>query len=148
MFSGFSENQCNTVIIYVPNAEIARDIIYQCYGRKLNLSSWKDKIDFLQCQNFFGTEIDPSIYANLTINNEQYPVLLDTINTIGYTKSNIKCLIRNLPDDFDLKIFSQDFIEKTYAMFNNYQLIMQWENKFFVVKWICRIVILLVKVKP
>lgn len=107
-----TENICK-IIINVSNAHICYDIFQSFYKRDTNVGEypyWYHLLESFKCRDFFGLNIDQTLLSNLNIPPEGFEILIDVIDLLGYTDSNIKLINKFLPEGYDLSKFPKVLI--------------------------------------
>lgn len=107
-----TEKDHDNITITVPNAQVAYDIIMSFYGQEINNSDCKYILEFYQCCDFFGLKINTDKLANIEVPAENFELLLDTIEMIGYNDKTIEIINKNLPDEYDLSKFPNELIKE------------------------------------
>lgn len=122
MFSNFAESTKEIVPIIVPNAQIVCDLIgSKIYDRKITVDkkNWKYILDLCKCQDYFGIEINNELMNDLLVPKEHFDDLLDVIDLAGYNKHAIMTIIRNIPINFNIRVFPSPLINKMVPIITN-----------------------------
>ncbi|AEJ35036.1 hypothetical protein MIMI_L786b [Acanthamoeba polyphaga mimivirus] len=113
LFTKFSETNKSTITIRVRDSQISSDIICSFYGQivdSTNYPDWKYTLLKYQCLDYFSLDYNIDILTGLKIPSEGFDLLLETANTIGYRNEINKLIAKNIPDNYDLSIFSDEFL--------------------------------------
>ena len=126
LLTNMKEKDANNIIIHVPNAYIAHDIILSFYNQKTNIANypvWKYILESVKCYDFFGIEYDSNLIHDLKIPEEGFELLLDVIEIVGYNEKTIKLLNKNLPKEYDLSKFPKELLEEMLELEKSYNII-------------------------
>jgi WD40 repeat protein len=106
---GKEKNQ-SEIILKVRNASIAKNVIMGNYIS----TNWLYVLETLQCQNYFGMNVDITKLYDLMVPAEGFNMLLETIDELNCTLDNkLKETIKiNIPNNYDLKNLSNEFIKE------------------------------------
>jgi len=88
-------------------------------GQKTNPSKLPENVHLLElikCRCFFGLDIDQSLLDNIKVNKEDFDLLLDVIDLIGYNENNIKIITDNLPKEYDLSELPTELLNKILTL--------------------------------
>ena len=111
LFTLLSEQDKKEIIIKdVPDAQGVYDIVMTFYGRIPNynkLPQWKYKFIDHKCSNFLMINHKIS-FEYMTIPNKDFEDFLDEIDQCEYTEETVKCILQNLPDDYDTSKLPDD----------------------------------------
>ena len=114
MLTGYKEAEQNEIVIHVPNAYVAYDIIISFYGKEANygnLPKWKHILETIICSDFLGIDCDSKLLENIIVPEEDFDLLLRVIQIVGYDEDTIKIINNNMPNNYDLSEFPDELIE-------------------------------------
>jgi len=127
LFFNFKEKDANNITIRVPNAFVAHDLIMSFYGQTTNLGQlYKDKhiLETIKCYDFLGLEYDESLLDNnITVLEEDFELLLDVVDLVGYDDDTIKLINKNLPKNYDLTKFPKELLIEMLRLAKMYNFI-------------------------
>lgn len=113
LFTKFSETEKSTITIKVRDSQISSDIICSFYRQivdSTNYPDWKYTLLKYQCLDYFGLDYKFDILTSLKIPSEGFNLLLETANTIGYHNEINRLIAKNIPNDYDLSILSDELL--------------------------------------
>ncbi|AEQ33166.1 DPP6 N-terminal domain-containing protein [Megavirus chiliensis] len=123
-------SSCQNKTIFVPNSLASKNIIENLL--ELNSSS-KTNYDFkydlkyilelIKCYDYFSIDINLKKFNLSGIKHNEFDILLDVIDIVGYNDYNIKLILKNLPNDYDLSKFPHDLLKKMYEIASSYMMI-------------------------
>jgi WD40 repeat protein len=126
LLTNFKEKNLNEITIGVPNVYVAHDIIMSFYGQKTNsgnLSKSRRLLESIKCYSFLGLDFDEMILDDMEIPEEDFELLLDAIDIIGYNEKTIRLINRNVPKDYDLSKFSKELLAEMLRLSTSYNII-------------------------
>jgi WD40 repeat protein len=85
------------------------------YGQKTNsknLSETRHLLESIKCYNFLNLDCDLSLLDDICINEEDFELLLDVIDIIGYDNNAIKLINQHLPREYDLAKFPKELLSE------------------------------------
>ncbi|AQN68651.1 BTB and WD40 domain containing protein [Saudi moumouvirus] len=112
--------------IFVPNAKICYNIISDFYGQKINHYNYSPEEYFLEeckCKISLGLEIDLVKFYQQDFSSDMFEKVLEVIKLLGFNKKTIKIIMRNVPNDFDLKKIPKDILFLMYQFCNTYKFL-------------------------
>ncbi|BCS82662.1 hypothetical protein QLL95_gp0173 [Cotonvirus japonicus] len=122
---------CQNKIIIVPNALVSKNIIENLLkpskNPDLNLNL-PYLLELIKCYDFFGLEFDLKNFKLSKIADNEFDVLLDIIDIVGYNDYSIKLLIKNLPNDYDLSKLPHDLLKRMYEIASSYMIVISHKN--------------------
>jgi WD40 repeat protein len=100
------------------------------YGQKTNLGNFSESkhlLELIRCYNFFGKDdairiFQLSIY-DINVLEEDFELLLDIIDVIGYDDNTIKLINKNLPEKYDLTKFPEELLCKMLKLEKKYYIV-------------------------
>ena len=110
--------KCST--IEVPNALVVRDIIASFYGVKQNSTNypeWKYILETFKCKNYLCLPMDVATLYDLEVPPIGFELFLQVAGLFGDITSDHKLMSsikKNLPSDYDLTIFSEEFLVELF----------------------------------
>jgi len=142
----FQEKNSNSITIEVSNAYVAYDVIMSFYGQETNsgnLPRNKHLLELIKCHDFFGKSFFPKgkddldntprpegfgleyvlTEEDIEIPEEDFELLLDVIDLVGYNDKTIKLINKNLPKNYDLTKFPKELLQEMLTLFESYNLI-------------------------
>jgi WD40 repeat protein len=115
LLTNCKEKTLNNIAIEVPNTYVVNDIIMSFYGQQTNsgnLSQNKHLFESIKCRNFFNMNIDSSLLDNIKVSQEDFELLLDVIEIVGYDDKTIDLINKNLPEEYDLTKFPEELLNE------------------------------------
>jgi WD40 repeat protein len=114
LFNNFKEKDSRFIQIIVPNTGTTYDIILSEIFP--NQKFHKENIDYLKkwfiCQNFLSIQPDLSLLNNLILKPNDFDILLDIVDLIGYDDDTIKILNKYVPGDYDLSLLPRKLLKQ------------------------------------
>ena len=111
----YREHFVNSVEIYVRNSQAVKYVINElCYPSnllELNNLEMRMILEIYLCKIYLGLDVDISQLYKSTIKPDEFPLVLDLVDQVGYSDDNIELICRNLPMDFDLSDFPLNLLE-------------------------------------
>ena len=134
----FPNSDKNNLTIEVPNALIVRDIIASFYGvnqNSTNYPQWKYILETIKCKNYLSLPVDVKQLYDLEVPPEGFELFFQMAELFGDITQNrklMKSIKKNLPLDYDLTIFSEEFLE---ILFKKDQLIVSCSDDNTIKIW-------------
>lgn len=120
---------CENKIIIVPNSLISKNIIENLFEIDLTIDYELTYIlELVKCYDFFGFDFDLKKINMPKVNSDEFEILLDIVDINGYNDDNIKLVIENLPQDYDLSIFPLELLQKMYEITSFHMIIISCNN--------------------
>ena len=132
LFNFNFENKSQYEII-VDDIKIAHDIILSFYEpcpcaqvlQKINSTDypeWKYILKTIKCRNYFALDNDATLLYDLVVPKEGFELLVEVIDLFYFVNNEklLNTIKRNIPNDYDLTNFSNDFIKKLVTIKNYY----------------------------
>jgi len=131
----FSRDNSLEITIVVPNTIITKSIIDSFYGMTTqhDLSKWFVIFETIKCQNYLLLDtIDADLY-DLVVPNNEFESLLNVLQLYDLSQHRrlIKTLKRNLPNNYDLKLFSKNLRKELRR--KDYVLVAQVEDRIVII---------------
>ena len=107
--------------VEVPNVYVAFDIIMSFYGRTTNSGNLPDNkhlLESIKCNNFFGLNTEQILPDDLVVPSEDFELLLDVIDLIGYNDKTIQLINKNLPENYDMATFPKELLREMLNLIN------------------------------
>lgn len=122
--SDFSDKDKKQLVIKdIPDVYVAYDLIQNFYNvntKSHDYPDWQFQIQYIKCIKFFMFDVDQKLLPVLKIPMDGFDNLVDLIDSyFGYNQHTIKCLVENLPDNYDLNKFPKELVKQMYDMCNN-----------------------------
>lgn len=111
MFTNFMDSNVKQKTMFVENAHIYHDIIVSFYGQKINSANYpeyKHILESIKCRDFLQLEIDTKILSKLIVPENDFELLLDIADMIGYNEDIIKVISRNLSINYKIETFPRE----------------------------------------
>jgi len=159
LLTNCKEKNLNNITINVHNVYVAYDIIMTFYGQKTNsgnLAENKHLLETIKCYNFFGKSFfskekedlantpqnegfqkqrfgnlvfDESLLDDIEIPEEDFELLLDVIDIVGYNNRTIRLINKNLPKDYDLLKFPNELLNQMLVLTQTYNIVSASSDK-------------------
>lgn len=117
------EKNQNEITVHVPSIQAIHDIIMGFYGKPVDTSTWRSKLEFIKCSDYLNMPYDASLINDIIVPVEGFDLLLDIIDLIGYTDETIKIINKNLPKSYDILKFPNELINELIIMNTTYKII-------------------------
>ncbi|ANB50439.1 hypothetical protein [Powai lake megavirus] len=111
MFTNFMDSNVKQKTMFVKNAHIYHDIIVSFYGQKINSANYpehKHILESIKCRDFLQLEIDTKILYKLIVPENDFELLLEVADMIGYNEDIINAISRNLSINYKIEIFPRE----------------------------------------
>ncbi|AZL89522.1 BTB/POZ domain-containing protein [Megavirus baoshan] len=111
MFTNFMDSNTKQKTMFVPNAHIYHDTIVSFYGQKINSANYPEYkyiLESIKCRDFLQLEINTKILSKLIVPENDFELLLDIADMIGYHEDIIKAISRNLSIDHKIETFPRE----------------------------------------
>ncbi|AQN68702.1 BTB/POZ domain protein [Saudi moumouvirus] len=119
--NNFKESSESEITIIVPNIDAAKIVIESIYDINHTIDlDWKLQIDVYKCKDFFFQE---KIFPKIKISAEEFDKFLNLIDSLGYSNDIIKCIIKNLPENYDLEQFPTELLQSMYDLCDAYNIV-------------------------
>lgn len=132
------KNQIN-FFATVPNVYAVYDIILEFYGDSIvpiqlehpliNKSEWPYQLDLIKCYDYLNIKCDQSLLKNIHIPSDNFDLLLDVIDIIGYDKDTIQLISDNLPENYDISKFPKELVDEIIKINTTYKIITSHPDK-------------------
>ena len=116
----FPNTSKNIFTIEVPDAHVTHDIIASFYGVDQNSTDypdWKYILQMLICKNYLCLPTDITQLYNLVVPPQGFDLFFRVTELFGNICSDyrlMEAIKRNLPSDYDMTRFSEDFLEELF----------------------------------
>ncbi|BCS83542.1 putative BTB/POZ domain and WD-repeat protein [Cotonvirus japonicus] len=107
----FIESTKNEITINVIDSKISKDIITNTNTNFIHYEIWEYILIKFKCLDYFGININLKLLLEIEVPNHGFELLLEVIDIVGLTSDTINLIIENLPENYDLRNFSNEFIE-------------------------------------
>ncbi|AKI80613.1 hypothetical protein QJ850_gp086 [Acanthamoeba polyphaga mimivirus] len=125
-------SSCENKIIIVPNSLVSKNIIENLFEIDSTINYEISYIlELVKCYDFFGLEFDLKKFNIPKINHNEFEILLDIVDINGYNDDNIKLIVENLPQDYDLSIFPLELLQKMYEIASHHMIIISCNNVIY-----------------
>lgn len=104
----FKDSIQKEITINVPNAIVSKDIIENVFHEKLNDIHYLHQ--YIKCLDFWNMEFDPKWLSGLNVCENDFAIILDIADIVGYNNDILFFTSKNLPKDYDLKMFPEELI--------------------------------------
>nr|WBF70945.1 hypothetical protein [Megavirus caiporensis] len=111
MFTNFMDSNVKQKTMFVKNAHIYHDIIVSFYGQKINSANYpehKHILESIKCRDFLQLEIDTKILSKIIVPENDFELLLDVADMIGYNEDIISVISRNLSINYKIETFPRE----------------------------------------
>ncbi|AEQ33254.1 BTB POZ domain-containing [Acanthamoeba polyphaga mimivirus] len=111
MFTNFMDSNVKQKTMFVKNTHIYHDTIVSFYGQKLNSANYpeyKHILESIKCRDFLQLEIDTKILSKLIVPENDFELLLDVADMIGYNENIINAISQNLSINYKIEIFPRE----------------------------------------
>lgn len=132
LFTNFKEKDQDKITIQVPDIQATHDIIMNFYGQTLNpdkLSEYSYLIKLIKCYDYLGISVNASLIKGLKVSKEDFDLLLDVVDLIGFDEETIKIISDNLPEDYDISKFPKELVDEMIRINTSYQIISGGRDK-------------------
>lgn len=125
---------CQNKTIIVPSSLASKNIIENLlvsdYSSKTNYDL-KYILELIKCYDYFSIDINLKKFNLSGIKNNEFDILLDIIDIVGYNDYNIKLILKNLPNDYDLSKFPHNLLKKMYEIASSYMIIISHNSTIY-----------------
>lgn len=114
----FVESKTSEVTITVPNIDFAVYFIISLHNNfPANETIHIHILESIRLRDFFGLNYSTEIQLlhKLKIPEEDYDLLLETVNIIGYTDEMVMLLYENLPKKYNIPTLQKDLLKELIA---------------------------------
>jgi WD40 repeat protein len=92
------------------------------YGQKIN-SNNKHLLETIKCRSFFGLDSDHMLPNDIEVSEEDFELLLDVIDLVGYNEKTIKIINKCLPKNYDLSKLPKELLDEMLYLTQRYFLL-------------------------
>ena len=116
----FPNSNKNNFTIEVPNALVVCDIIASFYGinqNSTNYPEWQYILETFKCKNYLCLPMNIRQLYDLEIPSEGFELFFQVVEFFGDIASDhklMRSIKRNLPLNYDLTIFTEDFLRELF----------------------------------
>ena len=116
----FPNSNKNNFTIDVSNAFVVHDIIAYFYGinqNSTNYPEWQYILETFKCKNYLCLPMDVNQLYDLEIPPEEFELFFQVAEFFGditWDRKLMKSIKKNLPLNYDLTIFSEDFLKELF----------------------------------
>ena len=136
MFTFGKENGQTQITIYVDNVVAARTSILSIYELidADYLSNVKNLLEIFKCNNFFCINNDKKKLYNIKVPQEDFNLFLEILQEFDFLNdiNLLSTLKKNIPVDYDLKLFPTKIMEKMATLENHKFFITAFDDNFCV----------------
>ncbi|AGC02350.1 BTB/POZ domain-containing protein [Acanthamoeba polyphaga moumouvirus] len=117
----FKESSESEITIKVLNIDAAKLVIESFYDINHTIDlDWKLQIDVYKCKDFFFQE---KIFPQMKISEDEFEKFMDLIDSLGYPNDIVECIIKNLPENYDLEQFPTELLQLMYDLCDAYNIV-------------------------